>query len=137
MSIEVNLERLERLTAKVWRSYSKEDPLSHLSFNEYDYLKTVQAFEEPIRLTDLARELEVSKPSATNMVKRLEKKGLVERLACPEDARAKRVVLTEKARIPLASELEIYSVVADKLKVNLTDSEFTSLNHLLTKALKL
>ncbi len=137
MSIEVNLERMERLTAKVWRSYSKEDPLSHLSFNEYDYLKTVQASEEPIRLTDLARELEVSKPSATNMIKRLEKKGLVERLACPEDARAKRVVLTEKARIPLASELEIYSVVADKLKVNLTGSEFTSLNQLLTKALKL
>ncbi|GAL32829.1 transcriptional regulator MarR family [Vibrio maritimus] len=137
MSIEVNLERMERLTAKVWRSYSKEDPLSHLSFNEYDYLKTVQASEEPIRLTDLARELEVSKPSATNMVKRLEKKGLVERLACPEDARAKRVVLTEKARIPLASELEIYSVVADRLKVNLTDGEFTSLNQLLTKALEL
>jgi DNA-binding MarR family transcriptional regulator len=136
MSIEVNLERMERLTAKVWRSYCKEDPLSHLSFNEYDYLKTVQASEEPIRLTDLARELEVSKPSATNMVKRLEKKGLVERLACPEDARAKRVVLTEKARIPLASELEIYSVVADKLKLNLTDSEFTELNQLLTRALK-
>ncbi|MGR5093429.1 MarR family winged helix-turn-helix transcriptional regulator [Vibrio maritimus] len=135
MSIEVNLEKMERLTAKVWRSYCKEDPLSHLSFNEYDYLKTVQASLEPIRLTDLAKELEVSKPSATNMVKRLEKKGLVERLPCPEDARAKRVILTEKARIPLASETEIYGAVAEKLKVNLSESEFTSLNQLLTKAL--
>ncbi|USD59916.1 MarR family transcriptional regulator [Vibrio sp. SCSIO 43140] len=136
MSIEVNLEKMERLTAKVWRSYCKEDPLSHLSFNEYDYLKTVQASLEPIRLTDLAKELEVSKPSATNMVKRLEKKGLVERLPCPEDARAKRVILTEKARIPLASETEIYGAVAEKLKVNLSQSEFASLNQLLTKALR-
>ncbi|WP_394150798.1 MarR family winged helix-turn-helix transcriptional regulator [Vibrio maritimus] len=136
MSIEVNLEKMERLTAKVWRSYCKEDPLSHLSFNEYDYLKTVQGSLEPIRLTDLAKELEVSKPSATNMVKRLEKKGLVERLPCPDDARAKRVILTEKARIPLASETEIYGAVAEKLKVNLSQSEFASLNQLLTKALR-
>ncbi|GAL24888.1 transcriptional regulator MarR family [Vibrio variabilis] len=78
----------------------------------------------------------MSKPSATNMVKRLEKKGLVERLPCPEDARAKRVILTEKARIPLASETEIYGAVAEKLKVNLSQSEFASLNQLLTKALR-
>lgn len=126
---------MERLTAKVWRNVSKEDPLGHLSFNEYDYLKTIQAFEEPIRLTDLAKQLDVSKPSATNMVKRLEKKGLVERLLCSDDARAKRVVLTEKARVPLSSESEIYGVVAEQLQRNLSASEFNQLEQLLEKAL--
>ncbi|MGX9518364.1 MarR family winged helix-turn-helix transcriptional regulator [Vibrio mediterranei] len=136
MTIETNLEKMERLTSKVWRSYNKEDPLGHLSFNEYDYLKAIQSSAEPIRLTDLAKELEVSKPSATNMVKRLERKGLVKRLSCTEDARSKRVTLTEKSRLPLMSEAEIYSVVAEKLRAHLDEQEFALLDTLLTKALR-
>lgn len=136
MSIEANLEKIERLTSKVWRSYSKEDPLGHLSFNEYDYLKAIQAARVPIRLTDLAKELEVTKPSATNMVKRLERKGLVLRVSCSEDARSKRVMLTEKARTSLESESEIYTIIAQKLKVHLSEQEFDALNTLLTKALR-
>lgn len=136
MSIEANLEKIERLTSKVWRSYSKEDPLGHLSFNEYDYLKAIQAARVPIRLTDLAKELEVTKPSASNMVKRLERKGLVLRVSCSEDARSKRVMLTEKARTSLESESEIYTIIAQKLKVHLSEQEFDALNALLTKALR-
>ncbi|MCL9773338.1 MarR family winged helix-turn-helix transcriptional regulator [Vibrio methylphosphonaticus] len=135
MSIEESIEKLERLTSRVWRSNSKEDPLGHLSFNEYDYLKAIQSSAEPIRLTDLANELEVSKPSATNMVKRLERKGLVERIACLEDARSKRVRLTEKSRVPLSGEAHIYAIVATKLRAKLDESESAQLNQLLRKAL--
>ncbi|MFA0084256.1 MarR family transcriptional regulator [Vibrio sp. 10N.286.49.C2] len=135
MSIESSIEDLERLTARVWRANSQEDPLSHLSFNEYDYLKAIQTSEEPIRLTDLANELDVSKPSATNMVKRLERKGLVERIACLDDARSKRVRLTEKARVPLSSEVYIYGIVANKLKAKLNTAESELLDQLLAKAL--
>ncbi len=70
------------------------------------------------------------------MVKRLERKGLVKRLSCTEDARSKRVTLTEKSRLPLASEAEIYSVVADKLRIHLNEQEFALLDTLLTKALR-
>ncbi|MBY6197191.1 MarR family winged helix-turn-helix transcriptional regulator [Vibrio hangzhouensis] len=136
MSIEANLEKIERLTSKVWRSYSKEDPLGHLSFNEYDYLKAIQAAREPIRLTDLAKELDVTKPSATNMVKRLERKGLVLRVSCSEDARSKRVMLTESSRAPLESESEIYTIIAQKLKTHLSEQECEALDTLLTKALR-
>ncbi len=56
MSLGIQLEKLERFTAKVWRKYSKEDPIAQLSFNEYDYLKVIQGAQEAIRLTDLAAE---------------------------------------------------------------------------------
>ncbi|QSA19761.1 MarR family transcriptional regulator, partial [Vibrio furnissii] len=42
---------MERFTSKVWRKYSKEDPIAQLSFNEYDYLKVIQGAQEAIRLT--------------------------------------------------------------------------------------
>ncbi len=136
MSIESNLEKIERLTAKVWRASKSDDPLAHLSFNEYDYLKSIQVSGKSIRLTDLALEMNVSKPSASNMIKRLERKELVEVLNCPEDARVKRVRLTSKAEQSLLSEIDIYTAIAAKLCSNLNTHDAKQLDALLTKAFR-
>ncbi|MCK6264838.1 MarR family transcriptional regulator [Vibrio sp. ZSDE26] len=131
-----NLEKIERFASKIWRQQNKADPISQLSFNEYDYLKVIQAAKDPIRLTDLSDKMEVTKPSATNMVKRLERKGLAMRLNCPEDARSKRVVLTEKARLGLEDESSVYKAMAEKLEGNLSSQQVEQLNILLNLALK-
>jgi DNA-binding MarR family transcriptional regulator len=131
-----NLEKIERFASKIWRTQSKEDPIGQLSFNEYDYLKVIEAAKEPIRLTDLAEEMQVTKPSATTMVQRLERKGLVERMPSPEDARSKLVVLTAKAETGLEEESKIYQVMANTLESQLTEQEIEQLNLLLNKALK-
>jgi DNA-binding MarR family transcriptional regulator len=131
-----NLEKIERFASKVWRTQVNEDPICQLSFNEYDYLKVIQASPEPIRLTDLAIEMQVTKPSATTMVQRLERKGLVERKASLEDARSKLVVLTQKAELGLEEESKIYQVMAQILESRLSDQESKQLNQLLDKALK-
>ncbi|WGW00840.1 MarR family transcriptional regulator [Vibrio sp. YMD68] len=131
-----NLEKIERFASKVWRVQSKNDSLDQLSFNEYDYLKVIQVSQDAIRLTDLANEMQVSKPSATNMVKRLERKGLVERKSCAEDARSKRVELTEKATVALKEESRVYGVMARELEKKLTDNQLDQLNQLLQIALK-
>lgn len=136
MSLNHHLEELERFSAKIWRVHSKEDPIAQLSFNEYDYLKVIQAAPELIRLTDLADEMQVTKPSATNMVKRLERKGLVERKPCPEDARSKRVGLTPLATDNLSLESKVYELMSDRLMKGLTEIEAQQLNELLKKALK-
>lgn len=136
MSLEQSLELTERFAAKIWRKYAKEDPIAQLSFNEYDYLKVVQTAREPIRLTDLAAELEVTKPSATNMVKRLERKGLVARVPCPTDARSKRVVLTALALESLSNEAQVYSVWAKRVSERLNHAEARQLEQLLMKAMR-
>ncbi len=92
--------------------------------------------DEPIRLTDLADKMLVTKPSATRMVQRLERKNLVERKACLEDARSKRVQLTEHARKLLIKEVEVYQQMANELTAQLDAKEAEQLNQLLNKALK-
>ncbi|MEZ8743769.1 MarR family transcriptional regulator [Vibrio sp. 10N.261.49.A5] len=131
-----NLEKIERFASKIWRTQVNEDPICQLSFNEYDYLKVIQSSPEPIRLTDLAIEMQVTKPSATTMVQRLERKGLVERKASLEDARSKLVVLTSKAELGLEEESKIYQVMAQILESRLSEQESQQLNLLLNKALK-
>lgn len=134
--LDQNLEKIERFASKIWRTQVNEDPICQLSFNEYDYLKVIQASPEPIRLTDLAIEMLVTKPSATTMVQRLERKGLVERQASLEDARSKLVILTKKAEIGLEEESKIYQVMAQTLESRLSEQESQLLNQLLDKALK-
>ncbi|WP_060982622.1 MarR family winged helix-turn-helix transcriptional regulator [Vibrio splendidus] len=131
-----NLEKIERFASKIWRTQVNEEPICQLSFNEYDYLKVIQASPEPIRLTDLAIEMQVTKPSATTMVQRLERKGLIERKASLEDARSKLVVLTNKAEVGLEEESKIYQVMAQVLESRLSEQESQQLNLLLNKALK-
>ncbi|EGR2739921.1 MarR family transcriptional regulator [Vibrio parahaemolyticus] len=135
MALEESLIDLERFCARAWRVYAKEEPLSHLSFNEFDYLRVIQVFPEGVRITDLADELQVTKPSASNMVVRLEKKGLVKRIACNEDARAKRVLLTEDVAEKMSLEQIVYKDISDQMMLKLNEQEAKQLQSLLNKAL--
>jgi len=59
----------------------------------------VPLFEEDgLRMGELARRSRLSKQTMTTMVRLLERDGLVQRERDPEDGRATRILLTEKAR---------------------------------------
>jgi DNA-binding MarR family transcriptional regulator len=52
----------------------------------------------PLRITALAQGEGVAQPTMTNLVDRLERRGLVERGSDPDDARAVRVAITDRGR---------------------------------------
>ena len=54
--------------------------------------------EDGLRQGELARRAQLSKQTLTTMARALERAGLVERRADPEDARATRLYLTTRAR---------------------------------------
>jgi DNA-binding MarR family transcriptional regulator len=59
----------------------------------------VPLFEEDgLRLSELARRAHLSKQTLTTMARLLERDGLISRRPDPEDARATRVFLTERAK---------------------------------------
>jgi DNA-binding MarR family transcriptional regulator len=136
MSLQSCLIDLERFMSKEWRIHAKDDPLSSLSFNEFDYLKVIQFSPEPIRITDLATEMMVTKPSASNMVVRLERKKLVQRVPCPNDARATRIMLTDKAIKDLSMEDKVHQIITRKLESKASEQESEQLVAILTKMLK-
>jgi DNA-binding MarR family transcriptional regulator len=66
-----------------------------LSLPTYDVL--VQLSEAPdrrLRMTELAERVLLSRSGLTRLVDRLEREGLVQRLACPSDARGTLATLT-------------------------------------------
>jgi DNA-binding MarR family transcriptional regulator len=54
--------------------------------------------EDGLRMGELARRAHLSKQTMTELVRRLERAGLVERLADPNDGRASLIFLTSRSR---------------------------------------
>lgn len=67
---------------------------SQVSFAQVQALRYVWLHEN-VMMGDLANGMDISYPSATNMVKRLERRGLVQRRTNPADHREVEVLLTE------------------------------------------
>ncbi|MBN1573341.1 MAG: MarR family transcriptional regulator [Deltaproteobacteria bacterium] len=68
-----------------------------LTAKQIDYLSTITRLGNP-RLGDLARELGLSSPSITAIIKRFVDLGFVEKTPSEDDKRSFRVRLTEKGR---------------------------------------
>ncbi|MFB0835123.1 MarR family winged helix-turn-helix transcriptional regulator [Arthrobacter halodurans] len=68
----------------------------------YGLLKALQR-RGSLRLTDLAAEIGVGKPSVSRQVTLLEKLGVVQKVPDPEDGRAQTISLTEAGSRQLAS----------------------------------
>ncbi|BDB58860.1 MULTISPECIES: MarR family winged helix-turn-helix transcriptional regulator [Rhodococcus] len=69
-----------------------------LSPHEYRALDAIGRADDPIRLGVVAKELRIVPRSATEVVDRLETRGLTERLPDPADRRAVCVRLTDEGR---------------------------------------
>jgi DNA-binding MarR family transcriptional regulator len=70
---------------------------------------------EGTRITDLAERLGVTKQAVSQLVDDLEQLGVLARVADPEDARARRVVFTQRGREGLLEGLLVLRALEDEL----------------------
>lgn len=111
----------DRRTRSVGLSRAKWSVLAHLSRNE------------GIRQAGLAEILDISPITLTRHLDRLEKEGLVERRADPEDRRAYRLYLTDAAGPALDTLLALAEQTRATALAGLTDAEREELMRLLHK----
>ena len=72
---------------------------SSLSLSEMHMLESISKKKnEGVTVTDIAQDLDITLPSVTAMVKRLEKKGYITKAKSNEDARRVQIVLTNEGR---------------------------------------
>lgn len=97
-----------------------------------------KAREKGIKLTqkDLEKKLDISNPTVTGILNRLEVKGLVNRVTCKHDARSKYIEVTDKA-IELDKEIRKTFEEAEKeLVSSLSEDEVIELSEYLIKLLR-
>ncbi|WP_319435991.1 MarR family transcriptional regulator [Mycobacterium sp. RTGN5] len=83
--------------------------------------------EGPIRLTTLAAKEGVSQPSMTQLIQRLERAGLVTRLADPDDGRACLIAITAQGQTLLDERKRMRRERLAALIATLTDEERSTL----------
>jgi len=83
--------------------------------------------DDGVRVGEIARNLGVRVPSATEQIIKLEKAGLARREPDPSDSRAVRVVLTIEGRAAVAAANESRNTVMAGILSSLTDADRTAL----------
>lgn len=124
---QLNQIRLNQMMAKFDLTATQTFTMIYL-FKSYE--KKIQ-----VKQKDIEREMDISNPTVTGILNRLESKGLIERVECKNDARAKNICVTKKALDLDIVLREMFSENEKQLVSSLNDEEKQQLDYLLEKIL--
>jgi DNA-binding MarR family transcriptional regulator len=117
---------LDRRLAGLWRVIGRGG-YADLSRTATSVLATLRD-AGPHRITALAGAEGVAQPTMTNLVGRLERRGLVERTTDPDDARAVLVALTDRGRERLEERRTVRVALLDDRLAALDPDERAALH---------
>jgi len=92
--------------------------------------------DEPVYQRDIEREFSITRSTVTNILQLMERKGYIERQSVPQDARLKRLVLTEKGACIHKKTMQSLHQTDEFVESLLTPEENTELLRLLNKLRK-
>ena len=146
MNLEDSLIKFQRIISRTWDIQTFDGKENNLSYSEFEYLLCVHIAEnaeidpesdkhdDSTHLSALAAEMQVQKSSASLMVNKLEKRGLIYRATCQYDARVQHILLTEKGRkLFLSIQSSVYKNLAKSLKGILEGKEYDNFEQTLAK----
>ena len=107
------------LTEETKRKYSH----AGLTFRDRNTVSFLMKFPDGRKISDVADYLKISRPSATVLVKKLEKHGLVERTIPPENERSTIVKCTRKGRLFSMYQQRYRQRLAEQISDGLTEEE--------------
>jgi len=99
---------------------------------QIEYIDVIARLENP-NLGEIARALQVSKPSVTAIVDKLTEKGFIEKCQSDEDRRSFHVHLSAKGKKMSRLHNETHQRIADLFSKNLDEKDLKTLVALLNK----
>ena len=123
---------LTRTNRRLRRASGPELDRSGVTPSQLRVLRVLAGVGSPLRVSELARRLDVIPRSATSVVDLLEERGLVERRPDPDDRRATLVALTPSGTGVLGALRDRRAAGLAELLGRLTDDEQAELVRLLT-----
>lgn len=128
--IGAKLKRIMNLTKREIDKSLGEDSITK---SQGMVLRLLYVSKKPIYQKDIEKELYIRRSTATNILNIMEQRELIKREQNKEDARKKRIIITEKGK---KLEQENYckiEQVENKIKSNLTEEEQNNLFMILDK----
>ncbi|MEA2684579.1 MAG: hypothetical protein QOK05_2907 [Chloroflexota bacterium] len=131
------LQRITRLYLLQSASFAEVFARFGITFGEYEVLAALVRSGTPHRLTpgQLTGAMVLSSGAMTNRIDKLERMGLVERLADPKDRRGTLVSLTDRGRRVVDEALHEHLANEERLLSGLSAADRRQLEQLLRKLL--
>ena len=125
------LHELNEMLTTAYRSICKVEEVmlrklsnGDLSLHEMHMLECIGKHNgQNVTITDLAQDLDITPPSVTAMVKRLEHKGFITKSRSGEDARRVCILLTEQGRRAEVAHRLFHRKMVRAITKDLTDTE--------------
>lgn len=99
--------------------------------NDYYYLTVIYQLGNP-NLSDVSKELNLTKPSISAMVQRLIKNDLIHKVQSEKDKRVFHLSLTEKGLRIVQGDDKLYRNLANDLEKMLTETQLSEVDCLLS-----
>jgi DNA-binding MarR family transcriptional regulator len=132
MEISTFLEKMDRYYQKNLKKYEFSEEYSDITSNIFMYLRKINSLDNPT-ISELAKAMEVSKPSASNMVSKMAEKGLLKTKASPKDGRICLLELTDKGKKVVEIENWADMRFFEKIREILNEEEFEALERIFEK----
>ncbi|WP_059047029.1 MarR family winged helix-turn-helix transcriptional regulator [Paenibacillus rubinfantis] len=126
-----SLKIIENLASKAGDLHLKEIGLTDSQANLILFL--ARRADQKIRQRDIEVALNLTNPTVSGLIKRLEQKQFVVRSADPEDSRARFILLTEKAELLVDQIFEHIHQTESKLLEGFTEEELGQVSSLLRR----
>jgi len=97
MSVSQFFEKIDQYYQKNLKEHEFSEEYSDITYNIFLYLRKINSLGNPT-ISELAKAMEVSKPSASNMVSKIAEKGLLKTKASPKDGRVCLLEITDKGK---------------------------------------
>jgi len=119
---------------RIEEEVKKNSGLQDLTFKQLECISWIRELKNP-NLTELSIKLEITKPSTTALVDKLEEKKYIIKVKSDEDRRTAHVHLTKKGYKASRVSQEVYKKMSRELSKQLSPEENELFLKLLNKAL--
>jgi DNA-binding MarR family transcriptional regulator len=128
------IDLISRLMGEMEAEAFEQEGFSNLSMRQLLYLETIAQMERPT-FSELADQLDVTKPSVTALVKKLMQMGYVKKVQSQEDLRVYHIVLTAKGEQFTEMHDQTHRLLAERLTQNLNEQEIHQMAVMLKKVI--
>lgn len=130
--LTIGISHVFAMKGQCYEQVLKDLHLDELSFKQLKYIQMLNS-EEWVTVSHIAEAFDLSKPTVTEMIKKLVKTGIVTKETCPHDGRVHYIRLTEKGLAIATLEAKTIDYLSKQIVEKLDKEDVDALKRILCK----
>lgn len=124
------IEKFSRIIAMLENQVMNRPEFKEITLKQFYYLDIIRTLKEPT-ITKITKEFNITKPTATIAVNKLEDQGLIKKVQSKEDGRIFNIELTTKGKKINKAHDKCHEMIVNNLVSSLSEEEIGEFTRIL------